>query len=385
MGLKKKIIVFTGARSEYGLLKPLIQVLLKREEFETEIAVAGGHLSQSQGYTVTEIDADNFPVAIKIDHMEEVENAAAVSKSNGQLQIAFAGFLENYKPDLVIVLGDRSELIPVVSSCLFQSVPVAHISGGEVTEGATDNQVRHAVSKMSHIHFPATEIYKENLLKMGEEKWRICVAGEPGLDEILSLELPGRAEFCHRFGLPASGQLVIATFHSETIGQTINQEFLTSLISELCSKTDAHFLFTSANTDVGGAEINDTLRGISEQNERVTFVHSLGRTNYYAAQRHSVLMLGNSSSGLVEAQSFGIPVINVGARQDGRLRNANVIDVPVDISAIFEAFKKAMHPQFRASIRKVPNIYGDGHASERISNFIANIDWSKLLLKRSSF
>jgi len=385
MGLKKKIIVFTGARSEYGLLKPLIQVLLKRDEFETEIAVAGGHLSQSQGYTVTEIDADNFPIAIKIDHMEETENAAAVSKSNGQLQIDFSQFLEDYKPDLVIVLGDRSELIPVVSSCLFQSVPVAHISGGEVTEGATDNQVRHAVSKMSHIHFPATETYKENLLKMGEEEWRICVSGEPGLDEILSIELPTRAEFCDRFGLPINDQLVIATFHSETIGQTINRAFLTELIRQLCERTNVHFLFTAANTDVGGAEINDTLQEISEQNERVTFVHSLGRVNYYAAQRHSTLMLGNSSSGLVEAHSFGIPVINVGSRQDGRLRNANVIDVAVDIPAILAAFEKALDPKFKTSIQKIPNIYGDGHASERIADFIAKIDWNKLLLKRSTF
>ena|SRR6218665_1180402 len=386
MGLeKKKIIVFTGARSEYGLLKPLIQLLLKQEQFETEIAVAGGHLSKNQGYTVTEIDADNFPIAIKMDHMEETEDASAVSISNGQLQIQFAKFLSNYKPDLVIVLGDRSELIPVVSSCLFQSIPVAHISGGEVTEGATDNQVRHAVSKMSHIHFPATETYKENLLKMGEEEWRICVSGEPGLDEILSIELPSKTEFCENFGLPLIEPLVIATFHSETIGQTINKAFLTDLIQELCTKTNAHFLFTAANTDVGGAEINDTLQEISEQNERVTFVHSLGRINYYAAQRYSSLMLGNSSSGLVEAHSFGIPVINVGARQDGRLRNANVIDVPVDIPAILEAYSKAIDPKFKASIQQIPNIYGDGHASQKIVDFIAKIDWSRLLLKRSTF
>ncbi len=386
MGLeKKKIIVFTGARSEYGLLKPLIQLLLKQDQFETELAVAGGHLSKSQGYTVNEIDADHFPIAIKIDHMVETEDDSAVSISNGQLQVQFAQFLSNYKPDLVVVLGDRSELIPVVSSCLFQSIPVAHISGGEVTEGATDNQVRHAVSKMSHIHFPATETYRANLLKMGEEAWRICVSGEPGLDEILSTELPSKAEFCENFGLPLIEPLVIATFHSETIGQTINKAFLTELIHELCSQTNAHFLFTAANTDVGGAEINETLQEISEQNERVTFVHSLGRLNYYAAQRHSALMLGNSSSGLVEAHSFGIPVINVGSRQDGRLRNANVIDVSVNILEILEAYSKAIEPGFKANIHKIPNIYGDGHASQRIVDFIAKIDWNKLLLKRSTF
>lgn len=386
MGLdKKKIIVFTGARSEYGLLKPLIQLLLKQQQFETELVVAGGHLSKSQGYTVTEIDADHFPIALKIDHLIETEDASAVSISNGQLQVHFAEFLSNYRPDLVIVLGDRSELIPVVSSCLFQSIPVAHISGGEVTEGATDNQVRHAVSKMSHIHFPATETYKKNLLKMGEEEWRICVSGEPGLDEILSIELPSKAQFCENFGLPINDPLVIATFHSETIGQTINKAFLKNLIHEFCAQTTAHFLFTAANTDVGGAEINDTLQEISEQNERVTFVHSLGRVNYYAAQRYSALMLGNSSSGLVEAHSFGIPVVNVGSRQDGRLRNANVIDVRVDIPAILEAYSTATDPSFKIAIRQTPNIYGDGHASQRIVDFLETINWNKLLLKRSTF
>lgn len=386
MGLAgKKIVVFTGARSEYGLLKPLIQRLLKETDFKTELVVAGGHFSHSQGYTVTEIDADGYPIAAKIEHHGEDSSGTSVSISNGNLQIQFAQFLDEYKPDLVVVLGDRSELIPVVSSCLFQSVPVAHISGGEVTEGATDNQVRHAVSKMSHLHFPATEVYKKNLLSMGEEEWRICVSGEPGLDEILSIELPSRDDFFDRFGLPWTEQLVIATFHSETIGQTINRAFLTQLISELCSHTKAHFLFTAANTDLGGAEINDTLQEIAEQNERVTFVHSLGRVNYYAAQRYSSVMLGNSSSGLVEAQSFGIPVINVGSRQDGRLRNLNCIDVPVDVSAILEAFEKATSAEFKRSFTGQPNIYGDGHASEQIVQFIRETRWDDLLLKRSTF
>lgn len=386
MGLnKRKIIVFTGARSEYGLLKPLIQQLLQEELFDTQLVVAGGHLCQSQGYTITEIQADGFPVATAIDHMIETEDASGSSISNGQLQVEFAQFLSDYQPDLVIVLGDRSELIPVVSSCLFQSVPVAHISGGEVTEGATDNQVRHAVTKMSHLHFPATETYRGNLLKMGEEDWRICVSGEPGLDDILSLTLPSKTEFCQRFNLPTDQPIFISTFHSETIGQQINRAFLTELVNELCSKTDAHLLFTAANTDVGGIEINETLEAIAQNNDRVTFVPSLGKLNYYAAQRYCSLMLGNSSSGLVEAHSFGIPVINVGSRQDGRLRNANVIDVPVSVSAILNAIFEGRSPEFYERIATTPNIYGDGHACKRIVDFLKKIDWSQLLLKRSTF
>jgi GDP/UDP-N,N'-diacetylbacillosamine 2-epimerase (hydrolysing) len=386
MGItKKKIIVFTGARSEYGISKPLIHLLIKQREFDTQLVAAGGHLSKSQGYTITEIESDGFPIAIKIDHMVETGDASDVSVSNGKLQIEFAQFLKDYEPDLVIVLGDRSELIPVVSSCLFQSVPVAHISGGEVTEGATDNQVRHAVTKMSHVHFTATEIYRDNILRMGEEPWRICVSGEPGLDDILSTALPSKEAFYNKYGLPAEVPFVIATFHSETIGQTINKTFLKELITALCAHTNVNFLFTAANTDVGGAEINQTLEEICRTNDRITFVHSLGRVNYYAAQKYASLMIGNSSSGLVEAHSFGIPVINVGARQDGRLRNVNVIDVPVKVPEILDAFKKASSSEFRASIQKVPNIYGDGKACERIIDFLKSMPWESLLLKRSTF
>lgn len=386
MGLnQRKIIVFTGARSEYGLLKPLVQRLLQEEQFDTKLVVAGGHLCKSQGYTITEIEADGFPVAAAIDHMTETEDASGISISNGQLQVEFARFLSSYQPDLVIVLGDRSELIPVVSSCLFQSVPVAHISGGEVTEGATDNQVRHAVTKMSHIHFPATEIYRQNILKMGEEDWRICTSGEPGLDDILSLTLPTKTEFCQRFNLPENQPIFISTFHSETIGQQIDRVFLTELVNELCGQTDAHLLFTAANTDVGGMEINATLEAISTTNNRVTFVPSLGKLNYYAAQRYCSLMLGNSSSGLVEAHSFGIPVVNVGSRQDGRLRNTNVIDVPVAVEAILQAVKQAQSTEFCEKFRNTPNIYGDGHACERIVEYLKQTNWDNLLLKRSVF
>jgi len=382
---KKKLIVFTGARSEYGLLKPLIRELLNRKEFQTELVVAGGHFSTSQGYTIKEIDNDGFPVAAKINHLVETKKAHDVSISNGRLQIEFAQFLSEYGPDLVIVLGDRSELIPVVSSCLFQSIPVAHISGGEITEGATDNQVRHAVSKMSHIHFPAAESYRNNLMKMGEEGWRIHVSGEPGLDDILTQNLPTKSEFFAAYGLPLTRPLVIGTFHSETIGNSITASFLEELISALIEKTDAQFLFTAANTDAGGSDINMALQKISAQVERVTFIPSLGRQNYSAAQRYGEVMIGNSSSGLVEAQSFGIPAINIGTRQDGRLRNVNVIDVSTNTNDIVNAYFKAMSPDFRNSIKGLPNVYGNGNASKEIANFIAKINWDNLLLKRSTF
>lgn len=236
----KKIAIFTGARSEYGLLKPLILELMKTD-FKFELIVSGGHLDKSQGYTINEIIKDGIPITAEIETTVDDLGFHAINASNAKLQIGFSEYLQKNKPDLVIVLGDRSELISVVSSCLFASIPVAHISGGEVTEGATDNQVRHAVTKMAHIHFPATEIYKQNILRMGEEEWRICVSGEPGLDDVLSTILPSKEEFYERFSIPKDKELVIATFHSETIGQTINKQFLTELIKALETNFSSHF------------------------------------------------------------------------------------------------------------------------------------------------
>lgn len=380
----KKIAVFTGARSEYGLLKPLILELMKTD-FKFELIVSGGHLDKSQGYTINEIIKDGIPITAQIDSTVEEIGFHAINTSNAKLQIGISEYLQKNKPDLLVVLGDRSELISVVSSCLFASIPVAHISGGEVTEGATDNQVRHAVTKMAHIHFPATEIYKQNILRMGEEEWRICVSGEPGLDDVLSTILPSKEEFYERFSIPKDKELVIATFHSETIGQTINKQFLNELIKSLEINFNCHFLFTAANLDVGGEEINQTLIELSQNHENCSYVASLGKVNYYAAQKYAIAMLGNSSSGIVEAMSFYLPVVNVGQRQEGRLRNLNCIDVPVNVTEIVEALKKATNPDFKNNLENKPNIYGDGNGSKRIVAFLQSIKWNQLIHKKSTF
>lgn len=386
MGLTaRKISVFTGARSEYGPLKPLLTAFQKDPYFDLELVVAAGHLNLSQGKTISEIEQDGFPIGITIDNLIEDKNAAAVSISNGKLQIELAEYFTKHKPDLLVVLGDRSELIAVVSTALFQSIPVAHLSGGEITEGATDNQVRHAVTKMSHIHFPTTEIYADNIRKMGEEDWRICVAGEPGLDDVLHLEVPDEKSFRAQYAIPESVPFILSTFHSETINNSINRSFITELVDKLVATTNYQLLFTAANVDVGGIEINETLQELSKTNPRVHFVESLGKTNYYAAQHYASLMLGNSSSGLIEAQSFGIPVINVGSRQQGRLRNPNSLDVPVNINKIIDAVKTVSSEEFKQQYIGKPNLFGDGKACERILAFLKVLNWETLLLKKSTF
>lgn len=385
MKAKQKIALFTSARSEYGPLKPLISKLIDSDEFELQILAGGGHFSHEQGMTYKEIIQDGFEIHTQLPFLTNDPNPAGVIRSNGLLNILIADYFERENPDFLLVLGDRSELIPVVSAALILSIPIAHISGGEVTEGASDNQIRHAVSKMSHVHFPATETYKENLVKMGEEEWRICVSGEPSLDSVLSIELPNKASLCEQYNMPVDKKLLLATFHSETIYNTIHPDFLELLIEKLKAESEYHMLFTAANTDIGGHEINAYLEQKAKSDDRLTFVKSLGKTNYYASLNCAEVVIGNSSSGIIEAQSFNVPVINVGSRQDGRLRNPNVMDVQVDCNEICNAIKQAQSSEFKSQFLQKPNIYGDGNASDKIVKFLSQIDTSKLILKKSTY
>ncbi|MBU2019520.1 MAG: UDP-N-acetylglucosamine 2-epimerase (hydrolyzing) [Bacteroidetes bacterium] len=381
-----KIAVFTAARSEYGPLKPLLKDIHDDEAFDLNLLVAGAHFLESQGKTIEEIKNDNFPIAAEFNCMQEDESGAlAISKSNGRLQIALADYFSENHLDLLLVLGDRSELIPVVSASLFAGIPIAHLSGGEVTEGATDDQIRHAVTKMSHLHFPATETYRENILRMGEEAWRICVSGEPSLDSILSMSFTSEKELYEKYNLLKGVPFVLATIHSETIGQTIDQTFLDELLTGLLAHTNDQYLFTAANVDVGGQIINETLSKWSASNPRIHFVKSLGKTNYYSALKCAKYVLGNSSSGIIEAQSFGLPVLNIGNRQAGRLRNKNVMDCPVDLKTILASIPKLTSEEFKESYIHASNIYGDGNASSKIIDFIKQIPFENLLYKKSTF
>lgn len=385
MKAKKTIAVFTSARSEYGLLKPLISRLKKEKQFEIRLLVGGAHYIEQQGYTYKEILEDGFTIDYSLPYMIADCNRESLTRSNGLLQIQFSDYLSNQKTDLLIVLGDRSELIPVVSTAMLLGIPVAHISGGEITEGSTDNQVRHAVTKMAHIHFPATETYKKNILRMGEEEWRVCVAGEPGLDSILTMPYLNKNELYKALNLSTSKPVILSTFHPETIDNKITPSFIKHLVEKIVETKKYQTLFTAANTDLGGNEINATLEKLSSVHKDIHFVKSLGKSRYYSMLKYSALVLGNSSSGIAEAQSFQLPAINVGNRQKGRLRNKNVFDVEVNVNSIYNAISHVQNTKFKGLFLNEKNIYGDGHACERIVSYLKKTNFSKLLNKKSIF
>ena len=373
MSNPKTIAIFTSARSEYGLLKPLIVRLKQSNKFKVKLLVGGAHLLHEQGLTINEIIEDGFTIDYQFPYAISDCTRESIIRSNGLLQLQMADFFAQNKIDLLIALGDRSELIPLVSTAMLLEVPIAHVSGGEITEGSTDNQVRHAVTKMSHVHFPATEFYKDNILRMGEEEWRICVSGEPGLDSILTMNFPTKEELFFSLGLSTHKKTILATFHPETIE------------NEILKNKDTQLLFTASNLDFGGVIINEKIHKLSLEYENLIFIKSLGKLRYYSMLKYADILIGNSSSGLIEAQSFHIPVINVGKRQNGRLRNKNVIDVASNPTKIVDALKFVESTDFQKTISTEKNIYWDGSACEKIVLFLESLNFDELNFKKSVF
>lgn len=381
----KKIAVLTTIRSEYGLLKPLLKKIDSSKSFDLQLLVGGAHLNKNYGFTKTQIIEDGFNISGEFDFLSDNPSSDYLTKATAKLTEEIGLYFQNNKPDLFIVLGDRFELLAAVSSALIYNIPIAHISGGDVTEGAVDNQIRNAITKMSHLHFPATEIYKQNILKMGEEAWRICVCGEPGLDELLHINFYSKEELFKELELDINKPVICATFHPETISNEITPKFIENLFLKILEMTDYQILVTSSNFDHGGNEINDLLGKLTNNYPNLKYIKSLGQRRYYSLLSYASLMLGNSSSGLVEAQSFNIPVLNVGDRQFGRLANKNVYNVIIDTVEILNAIKVITTQSFLNSFKNQPNIYGDGNASDRIINFIKTIDTQQILVKRSTF
>jgi UDP-hydrolysing UDP-N-acetyl-D-glucosamine 2-epimerase len=381
----KKIAVFTSIRSEYGLLSPLILRLHGSPLFELRLLSGGAHLREEFGMTVNQIKKDGFPIANTFDFLNHEKSADYLTRSLSLLQKQIGEYLVNHPPDLVVLMGDRFELLPVASACLVYNIPIAHISGGEITEGAQDNQVRHALTKLSHIHFPATEEYGKNILKMGEEDWRVCVSGEPGLDLLNSIQYIPKEDLFKELSLDPEKKLIICTFHPETISNSITPDFVRKTLETIGSGTEYQILATAANFDHGGAEINEMLSELSAKHENIQYVKSLGQLRYYSVLKYAALMLGNSSSGILEAQSFQLPVVNVGNRQEGRTVNPNVHHVTIDVAEIMKGLKHVVTGQFRKNYLNKANIFGDGTACDKMMNYLESVDFSRLIHKKTIF
>lgn len=381
----KKISVFTSIRSEYGLLKSLLVQIKNDKDFELNLIVGGAHFLDEYGNTVQEIENDGFDITFRAPFLFNDGQKDVNTRSIAALSCQINEYFRANETDLLVVLGDRFELLPVVTAALVLNIPIAHISGGEITEGAIDNQVRHAISKMANLHFVATEQFKNNLISMGEEPWRINICGELGLDEIVKLNLIQKEELFADLKLNPDLPVICATFHTETIDNKITPDFVDQLFNEILAKTEFQILVTAANFDFGGNDINRVLNRLNDVSDRISYCKSLGKLRYFSLLNVANLVLGNSSSGLVEAKSFDIPVLNVGKRQQGRLANINVINTSTNIDEIMGALKYASSKEFKEEFSDTPNVYGKGNSALSITEFIKKWDKDDLLLKRTVF
>lgn len=359
----KRICIITAARSEYGLLKWVIDGVHHDSELQLQLVVTGAHLSEEHGYTVQFIEEDGYPIAARVDMHLASENRTEIVRSMGHCSIGMADTLTTLHPDMVVVLGDRYELLPIVSAALVLGIPVAHLSGGDVTEGAIDNEVRNAVSMMSTLHFPGVESSAENLRRMTGGNCNIFVVGEPGLENFIRYEMMPREELAESLGLDKKSRWCLVTLHPETkISIEENVAMAENLFRVMEGMKDVQFVISKANADYGGSHINTFWdRAVAKNTEKYKLFASLGQRRYLSFMRQAAGVLGNSSSGIVEAPFMGIPVVNIGDRQKGRHLCKNVIQCGRSYEEILDAAK-----MMQTQPKMIDTYYGDGHTAEKV-------------------
>ena len=359
----KKVCIITAARSEYGLLKWVIDGVYIDKELELQLVVTGAHLSEEHGKTVQFIEEDGYPISSRVDMQLAFDYRADIVRSMGHCSIGMADAFADLNPDVVVVLGDRYELLPIVSAALVLGIPVAHISGGDVTEGAIDNEVRNAVSMMSAIHFPGVESSAENLRRMLGKEALIYTAGEPGLESFLRFDLMSRDELSENLNLDVNKKWCLVTLHPETkISIEENVAMAENLFRVMQGMVGVQFVISKANADYGGSQINAFWdQAVKQDTDKFKLFTSLGQRRYLSYMKQTAGVLGNSSSGIVEAPFMGIPVVNIGDRQKGRHLCNNVIQC----GRLFEEIKDAVE-KMQSQPVIVDTYYGDGHASEII-------------------
>ena len=366
MSAARRVIgVVTVSRSDYGHLVPVLEAIRDAPDLDLRLLVAGMHLSADFGRTADVISADGWPIAEQIAMLEASDTPEAVAASTGRGVVGFARAYGRQRPDLLVVLGDRFEMLAAAVAALPFTLPVAHIHGGEASEGAMDNQIRHAITKLAHLHFASAPEHARRIAAMGEEAWRIHTVGAPGLDRLRTFTPLTRGDVAGALGLPLGGVWLLVTFHPVTLEHGDTAAHVDELLAAL-EKVDATLVVTYPNADTAGRLIIDRIEEVAARSSRVRLARSLGDRLYLSLLAHADAMVGNSSSGLIEAPSFGLPVVNVGSRQRGRLRGVNVIDVEPRRDEILQGVQAALAPGFRRRLEGLANPYGDGRAAPRI-------------------
>lgn len=374
-----RLCIVTGTRADYGLLQPVIAATANDPAFDVKIVASCMHLSPEFGMTVDEIEADGFHVDARVEMLLSSDDRFSVAKSMGLGVIGFADAFRTLAPDLIMLLGDRFEALAAAETALICGIPVAHLSGGDVTYGAFDDSIRHAITKMSHLHFVASKDAQRRVCQLGEPLERVFAFGDPGLDRILTMERMDRVALEENLNFRFREKTLLFTFHPVTIDKTPSaRQFETTLAALSDLGPDFGIVITKPNADPEGRELARMVEEFTEANENVVCFSSLGSLRYISLMAECDAVVGNSSSGLLEAPTLGVATVNIGDRQAGRLRAASVIDCPVDRGAITAAIRDAVTKDFTG----IKNPYGDGHTAGRIVTELKKITNAKTLLKK---
>ncbi|UCE51522.1 MAG: UDP-N-acetylglucosamine 2-epimerase (hydrolyzing) [Desulfobacterales bacterium] len=378
----RKIGVITVARSDYGIYFPVLSSIQRDAQLDLCLIVSGMHLSPEFGLTVQDIENDKFPIAAKVDMLLSSDRPVGISKSMGLGIIGFAEAYDRILPDILLVLGDRFEMMAATLAALPFKIPVAHIHGGELSEGAFDDALRHAMTKLSHLHFVATDEYARRVLQLGEQAWRITVTGAPGLDNLDTVRLLNSEEFEKKYNILIDQPPLLVTFHPVTL-EFEQTRWQTGELLAALDQFERPIIFTLPNADTKSREIIQMITDFVGRKKLRWKFDNLGTQGYFSLMALSAAMVGNSSSGIVEAPSFELPVVNIGRRQQGRTRAANVIDVGYQREKISHAIKKAISPEFNKKLRGMRNPYRSGNASKKIVQRLKEVDLSEnLIVKR---
>lgn len=378
---RRRIGVVSVARSDYGHLAPVLTGIRAHTDLDLLLFIAGGHLSDRFGRTEHLVEADGWPIAARIPTLGADDGPVAIGQALGRGVTGFAEAFERQRPDVLVVFGDRYEMASAALAALPLTIPVAHVHGGELTDGAIDDALRHAITKLAHLHFVSAEVHARRVRQLGEEAWRVHVTGAPGLDRFRTVRFLSRDALAGRLGIALPRPTLLVTFHPVTLEYEDTASHTDELLAALAG-IDATIVMTYPGADTASSAVIERVELFAAGAPRVRLVRALGDDVYASLLREADAMVGNSSSGLVEAPTFGLPVVNIGARQHGRLRGANVIDVGCDRDAIAAGIHRALDRSFAAGLRGLPNPYGDGHAAPRIVDVLGSVELDSRLIRK---
>lgn len=381
--MKRRIAVFTSTRADYGLLRSVILDLHAAQDVELQLLVSGGHLAASQGMTIQEIEADSLPIAARIDLGLDEQPPLSSCTSMARALEGTADCLARLQPHMLVILGDRYEATGAALAATLSGIPLAHISGGDITEGAVDDVFRHSITKMSHLHFPSCEVYRHRVIQLGEAPERVWNVGALGVENVLNLPLVSEPQIRAALGLTGQRDYVLCTFHPVTLEGRQEKMQLSELLAALEDFSEYDVVFTGANADHGSSAINNQLQEWADRlRHRARLFASLGVLRYLSAAKYAACVVGNSSSGVVEIPSLKTPVLDIGSRQQGRIRSPAVLHCQPQRADIVTALRNLLSPQYRTVAQNTPNPYKGEHTAQRICHILKSFPLDGILHKK---